>query len=363
MKFLYYSPISWPHLNERPSSFPHTNELYNHEQGVKLYNDSLELFQYAETVGFDWLGVGEEHMSVYGVVPNPCLIAAVLSRLTTHAKICILGNPLPILNPLRVAEEYAMIDVLSNGRLVAGFPRGVPQNYNAYNMNFEDSKEQLREAVCFVVRAWQEKGPFDWASKHYKFTNVSIWPQPKKMPDIVFSSKSKESISLAVQHKGILGEVYVKNKKVIEHFKNSVEVYISEAEQAGWKPESDRFLLSVPCFIAHNDKAAKTKANVALSYVSNLISGSFEMEKKLIEDTYYKDVFAMTSPSENLNERISYGGVICGNPETVVKQIRDLMSYLNIGILGLQMQVGNASSSDIKESLYLFGKYIKHETY
>jgi len=364
VKFLYYSPIPWPHLKERLPSFPHSNEAYNNEQGVKLYESALELFQYAESVGFDWLGVGEEHMNVYGVVPNPCLIAAALATMTSRAKICVLGNPLPLLNPLRVAEEYAMIDVLSNGRLVAGFPRGVPQNYFAYGMSSENSKAQLREAVSFVLSAWQRKGAFDWEGANYNFKNVSIWPQPKEIPELVFSAKSNESISLAVEHKGVLGELYVKNKSVMEHFLNSIKIYQNEAKQNGWEANQDKFLLNIPCFIAQNDKVAEEKALSALSYVTNVISGSFEAEKSALQEIYYKDVKHIpSSVKESLSERISYGGILCGSPNTVTEQIWALLSKAEIGILGLQMQVGNLNYIDVRESLHLFGKYVKDKIY
>ena len=364
VKFLYYSPIPWPHLKERLPSFPHSNEAYNSEQGAKLYESALELFRYAESVGFDWLGVGEEHMNVYGVVPNPCLIAAAIATSTIRAKICVLGNPLPLLNPLRVAEEYAMIDVLSNGRLVAGFPRGVPQNYVAYGMSSDNSKSQLREAVSFVLSAWQKKGAFDWKGANYNFKNVSIWPQPKEIPELVFSAKSNESISLAVEHKGVLGELYVKNKSVMEHFQSSIKFYQEEAKQNGWIANQDKFLLNIPCFIAQNDKVAEEKATAALSYVTNVISGSFEAEKTALKETYYKDVKHIpSSVQETLSEKISYGGILCGSPTTVTKQIQTLLSNNEIGILGLQMQIGNLSYVEVRESLHLFGKYVKDKIY
>ncbi|OIQ68677.1 alkanal monooxygenase alpha chain [mine drainage metagenome] len=361
MKILYYSPISWQNLDSKPPSFPHSNEYYDPKSGIRQYDEAIELFLYAERVGFDWLGVGEEHMNVYGVVPNPCLIGAALARLTHKAMICILGNPLPLLNPIRVAEEYAMIDILSGGRLVAGFPRGVPQNYAAYGLNSENSMEQLYEAVSFVLNAWKNKGPFDWVSKHYNFSNVSIWPQPTKQPELVFSSKSLESVTLAVEHKGILAELYVKNKTVLEHFIKSKLLYEDLAKKRGWQSDSENFLINVPCFIGSSDETAKEKALSALSYVSNVISGSFEPQKKILEKTYYKDVNASITSGSNelIEDRIEYGGIICGCPSTVIEQILQLKNATGAGILGLQMQIGNITYKEVRESLYLFGKYVK----
>ena len=74
---------------------------------------------YAEHCGFDLVGCNEHHFSPYGLMANPNLIAAALTQRTTTAKIAIFGNLVPLNNPIRIAEEYAMLDVMSDGRLAA----------------------------------------------------------------------------------------------------------------------------------------------------------------------------------------------------------------------------------------------------
>ncbi len=360
MTLLYYSPVSWPHLEGRPPSFPHSNELFSAERGAALYRDSLDLFRLAEDVGFDWLGVGEEHMNAYGVVPNPCLIVAALALVTRRAQLCVMGNPLPLLSPLRVAEEYAMIDILSNGRLVAGFPRGVPQNYAAYGVSYETSRERLIEGIEFVLKAWRHSGPFDWDGKEYQFKNVSIWPRPTKSPDIILSSRSRESVSLAVQHRAIMGEVYVQNKDVLTGFIANTQQYIAEAKRHGWLASSDRFLLSVPCVIARKRETAISRALTAVDYARNALSGSFEQGKLALAASSDKN--AQPSPkhkAETLEERIEYGGVICGDPDEVIDQIKRLQATTGVGVLGLQMQWSNLTCEEVREGLLLFGQYVR----
>ncbi len=357
---LYYSPISWPHLEARPPSFPHSNELFSASKGVALYRDSLDLFRLAEDVGFDWLGVGEEHMNAYGVVPNPCLIAAALAFVTERAQLCVMGNPLPLLSPLRVAEEYAMIDVLSNGRLVAGFPRGVPQNYAAYGVSYETSRDRLSEGIELVLKAWRHPGPFNWDGKEYQFNNVSIWPQPTKSPDIILSSRSPESVSLAVQHRAIMGEVYVQSRDVLTGFIANAQRYTTEAMSHGWRASSDRFLLSVPCVIARTSGTAMSRALASTEYARTILSGSFEQGKLALAAS--ADQKVQPSPKrkvESLEERIEYGGVICGDPDEVIDQIGRLQAATGVGVLGLQMQWANLTSVEVRESLQLFGKYVR----
>jgi alkanesulfonate monooxygenase SsuD/methylene tetrahydromethanopterin reductase-like flavin-dependent oxidoreductase (luciferase family) len=361
MKFLYYSAIPWPHLHERMAAFPHDNSVFDAQQGADLYAESLRLFRAAEDAGFDWLGVGEEHMNAYGVVPNPCLIAASIAARTRHAKIAVLGNPLPILNPLRVAEEYAMLDLISGGRLVAGFPRGVPQNYAAYGFDPANSMAKLTEAVSLVLKAWEAKGPFDWRDEHYTYTNVSIWPQPMGRPDLVFSGRSNESIALAVRHKAIIGELYVKNALVMDHFAQSVEEYGNLARAAGWEAGPDRFLLSVPCVIAAHESDARAVAGEALEYQTEKLTGTFEAQKAAVQDTYYGPTSAglQRRSVDDLDTKISYGGIICGSPASAVDQIKCLAARTGVGTVGLQMQFGNLSEAVVRRSLRLFGDVVR----
>jgi alkanesulfonate monooxygenase SsuD/methylene tetrahydromethanopterin reductase-like flavin-dependent oxidoreductase (luciferase family) len=360
VKLLYYSPLSWPYLDARCTSFPHSNELFDATEGVRLYRESLALFQLAETVGFDWLGIGEEHMNAYGVVPNPCLIASALAPITERAALCILGNPLPLLNPLRVAEEYAMVDVLSGGRLVAGFPRGVPQNFASYGIDPADSKARLAEAIELVLKAWTHRGPFDWADEYYRFSQVSIWPQPTALPDIVLSCKSPESVALAVRHHAVMAEIYVKDRHVLEHFVESRSAYGAAAQAAGWEAAPDRFLISVPCVIAPTSAQAQERAHGAAVYAREYISGSFEQGKKAVRHAYDSAAERLPEASmESVTDRIAYGGIICGDPATALEQIIALQERTAAGIVGLQMQWGDLPSQAVAESLRLFGDHVR----
>ena len=360
MKLLFYSPVSWPHLGAPFATFPHSNTAFDPSRGIALYRETLELFRTAEGVGFDWLGVGEEHMNAYGVMPNPCTFLAALAPITTRARLCVLGNPLPLLNPLRVAEEYAMIDMLSGGRLVAGFPRGVPQNYAAYGVDSGDSRERLIEAIDFVIKAWTHPGPFEWSGTHYRFRDVSIWPQPSALPEMVLSSKSPESVALAVRHRAVMAEIYVKNAQFLDHFIANVAGYREAAKMAGWQAGDDRFLVSVPCVVAPTTQTAIAHAETASRYVRDYISGSFEAGKQAVKESYYGATGHLLSVQrESVADRVAYGGLICGDPAAVIDQIQALQARTGAGIIGLQMQWGNLPSAVVGRSLELFGRHVR----
>ncbi|HYA34458.1 MAG TPA: LLM class flavin-dependent oxidoreductase, partial [Candidatus Binataceae bacterium] len=100
-------------------------KLYDPKLGHRLYNDYLDQLEFADRMGFDGLGVNEHHQNAYGMMPSPNIMAASLARRTRNANLVVLGNSIALYNPpIRVAEEFAMLDVISGGRLIAGFPVG-----------------------------------------------------------------------------------------------------------------------------------------------------------------------------------------------------------------------------------------------
>ena len=132
--------MPWTDLTEAPTEWPAPNAAFNGERGTELYDAYISAMAYAEECGFDWVAANEHHYSPYSLMANCNLVGAALTQRTKNVKLAMLGNLLPLLNPIRVAEEYAMLDVMSGGRLVAGFVRGIPHEYIAYNVDPSQSR-------------------------------------------------------------------------------------------------------------------------------------------------------------------------------------------------------------------------------
>ena len=167
MQFFYFHLMPWPHL---PRDFDRAydsawvtlpNRLYDPQRGHQLYNEYLDELEHAERLGFDGLCVNEHHQNAYGTMPSPNLMAAALVRRTTRAKLAILGNAIGLRDhPLRVAEEIAMLDVMSGGRVISGFVRGIGCEHLSLGINPTYSRERFYEAHDLILRAWTEPGPF-----------------------------------------------------------------------------------------------------------------------------------------------------------------------------------------------------------
>jgi alkanesulfonate monooxygenase SsuD/methylene tetrahydromethanopterin reductase-like flavin-dependent oxidoreductase (luciferase family) len=121
----------------------------------------------ADQLGFDGICLNEHHQNAYGMMPSPNIMAACLARRTSRAKLVILGNLLTLYDhPLRIAEEIAMLDVVSGGRVVSGQVVGTGNEFFSYNVNPTCARERFREAHELIIKAWTEPGPFAWEGEH-----------------------------------------------------------------------------------------------------------------------------------------------------------------------------------------------------
>ena len=89
----------------------------------------------------------------------------------------MLGNLMPLHNPLRIAEELAMADTMSRGRILSGFARGVPREYNVYGVPMAESRARFEEAVEIILKAWTEP-KFSHEGKYWSYKDIAIWPRP-----------------------------------------------------------------------------------------------------------------------------------------------------------------------------------------
>jgi alkanesulfonate monooxygenase SsuD/methylene tetrahydromethanopterin reductase-like flavin-dependent oxidoreductase (luciferase family) len=158
--------------------------LFDPHVAHHAYNDYIDELEHAARLGFDGVGVNEHHANAYGLMPSPNIVAAALARTCPDAAIVLLGDSVALYNPpLRVAEELAMLDCITGGRVVAGFPVGTPMDtVFAYGQNPLTLRERYHEAVELIRRAWTEPGVFTFNGRFNKLRYVNCWPRPVQRP-------------------------------------------------------------------------------------------------------------------------------------------------------------------------------------
>jgi alkanesulfonate monooxygenase SsuD/methylene tetrahydromethanopterin reductase-like flavin-dependent oxidoreductase (luciferase family) len=182
--------------------YPLSKKYFKADVAVRTYAEHLDAWELLDKLGYDGVGFNEHHTSPYGLMNSPNLMAASAAQRTKNIKLLIYGNLLPLHEPLRLAEELAMLDCLSNGRLISGFARGIPREYNVHNVKHSESRARFEEAYDIIMKAWTED-VFSYEGQFWSYHDVAIWPRPVQQPaPPVWTpiSSSKESIEWAAAH-------------------------------------------------------------------------------------------------------------------------------------------------------------------
>ncbi|HSR24102.1 MAG TPA: LLM class flavin-dependent oxidoreductase, partial [Candidatus Eisenbacteria bacterium] len=245
-----------PYLGEAErGTWPVPTRTYSAEVAGRSMEAALEQYQLADELGFDWVTLAEHHFAPLSLTPNPMVMAGAVTQRVRRAKIALLGATIPILNPVRVAEEFAMLDTLSGGRVVAGMLRGTANEYVTYDVNPAESWGRFEEAMELIIRAWTEPLPFGWQGRHYQFRSVSIWPRPVQQPHppIYMSGSSPEAGEFAARRRVRLGFAFT----TVPLARAAVAHYRRCAAAHGWEPAPDDVLYRVTAHVADSDEQAQ----------------------------------------------------------------------------------------------------------
>ena len=186
MKFGYFT-LSDNHYNN------------NIRSANEFVADIIDEAVYAETVGLHSAWIGEHHFSTLGVLSCPDLVLANVAAQTRHIRLAPAVTVLPLHHPIRVAEQWATLDLMSGGRVDFAAGRGYDRReYGPFKVSFEDNQAIFEEGMEVVQRLWSSDGPISHHGQHYRFDNVAITPKPVQRPIPAYvASFSQPSIELA----------------------------------------------------------------------------------------------------------------------------------------------------------------------
>jgi len=340
MKAALFSPCTYAGPTAS-SGWPVPTTVYSSAVAQQTFQTAIEQSRLAEDVGFDWVTVAEHHFTPFCITPNPMVLAGALTQVVKRAKIALLGANIPILNPVRVAEEFAMLDVMSGGRLVAGMLRGTPNEYVTYNINPAESRARFQEALQLIRMAWTEPEPFGWQGRYWQYKSISIWPRPMQQPHppLYMSGSSPESGEFAAKNRIGLGFAVTSlplASKASRHYR-------AQAAIAGWTPHAHDIIYRIPCYVAGtDDEAMDDLAAAAAAAVPRSVSLALSQgaESAIAGAGYYGRDEAQRGRvaalfASGTRERIEQGQLLLGGPRTVVAQIRRIHEEVGAGVLDL----------------------------
>lgn len=318
---------------------------------------TIAQFRLGDELGFDWVTTAEHHFAPFSMTPNPMVMAASLVNVVKNAKIAILGPDIPITDPVRIAEELAMIDTMCGGRAVAGLMRGSVNEYVTYNVNPAESRARFEEALQLIRMCWTETQPFGWQGRFYEYRTICVWPRPvqKPHPPIYISAASPESGEFAARLGLGVGFAFT----TVQRAAAAAAYYREQSRKDGWEATPDHVVYRLAMHVAETDEQAMADMEEAAGVLPSvgLSMRNPSIEHAAAQAGYYgRDVEGQRARLHSrgaLKDRIERGQILVGCPETVIGQVARIKEILGAGILDLVVtaQLGDRTMRSIE----LFG--------
>ena len=360
-----------PATYEGPAWVTCPNELYDPARGHELYNRYIDELVYAEQCGFDGVCVNEHHCNAYGNMPSPNLIASILARQTKRVRIAVVGNALPLYNPpTRVAEEFAMIDVISGGRLVAGLVVGGGPEYYSNGLNPAEARGRFYEAADLIIAAWTKPGPFEFNGKYYKMRYVNPWPRPvqKPHPPIwIPGAGSLETMEYVAKRRWAYMGIPYFHKRV---FKRNFDFFDEACAKEGYTARPDQKGWLVPVYVAETDAKARAEYEPHVWHFAkkllpgiNIAPPGYTSARSAVKIVGTFADFMLNIETWKEIEDGDY--VICGSPATVRQKLVELAKWMGVGNILTLCQLATLPADLTRKSMDLFASdvmpYLRRE--
>ena len=352
--------------------YPLSSRHFKPEVAVRTYAEHLDAWEEIDRLGYDGLGFNEHHCSPYGLMNSPNLMAASAAQRTKRCKLLIYGNLLPLHEPLRLAEELAMLDCLSNGRLISGFARGIPREYQVHNVPLSDSRARFEEAFEIVTKAWTED-IFSYEGRFWSYKDVALWPRPVQQPRPEIWTpvvSSKESIEFAARNDiritpglapgGLQDDIIAHYAKCLashgrritpDHLSIGVSAYVADSKEAAIR-ECGPYLLYFNRTLFSHGNFTETAIQRETGYSTASSTDYVRAENLRAAEFNRGDFRNMTmADMERLADRMPWG-----TPQDVADKIIRLANHTGAGTVQVNFNRGAMPQEMFLEQIRRFAR-------
>jgi alkanesulfonate monooxygenase SsuD/methylene tetrahydromethanopterin reductase-like flavin-dependent oxidoreductase (luciferase family) len=354
--------------------YPLPGHRFDREVGARTYEEHLEAWAEMDRLGFDGVGLNEHHTTAHSLMNSPNMMAAAGAQRTKNLKFLMLGNLLPLHNPLRIAEELAMADCLSRGRILSGFARGVPREYGVYGVPMAESRARFEEAVDIILKAWTED-VFSYEGKFWSYKDISIWPRPYARPYppvwIPFTG-SKETIEWAGKHdfsavipalkRGVLEDItgyFAKAKARHGHRLTPdqlclfTDVYVAPDKDTALREYGDNFLYFNQTLWHHGSLGEKSVTKSS-GYVASSSYDYVRPENRADIELDREKIRLMTR--SDLEARVHSGGLAWGSGKEIADQLIEKAEHAGANAWVLNLNLGALPHAMFMEQIRRFAR-------
>ncbi len=317
---------------------------------ARAFDDSLAQVTAAEDLGYDAVWLAELHFQKErSVLSSPLVVGATIAGRTKHVKIGFAVQVLPLIHPLRLAEDVATLDQVSKGRLDFGVGRsGLPGHYTGFNIPYEESQDRFDETLEILLKAWTEE-QFTYEGKYFQFHDVCAIPKPyqKPHPPLRVAATSEESYA-AVGRRGLPIFLAVRTSSISE-LERYVGAYHAAWRQAG-HPGRGEVAAILPVYVAPTDRRARAETEASAMHFYRSVGDALRV-----------------GPRRETGERLrgmSFDQVlkdfaVYGTPQYVAERLEELRAAIGFTKLAVWMNVGSRIPQErVLASMRLFAERV-----
>ena len=328
----------------------------------EVFKYELEMIQYAEDLGYDGVWIAEHHFRDYGICPNIMPFAGFVAARTTKIKIGSAVVVLPFHNPLRAAEDAALVDLLSGGRLMYGFGRGYQSiEFHGFDLSLNEARERTDEAIDIMRLAWTQDH-FDYDGKYTKVENVNVLPKPvqKPHPPMWTASVSPETVG----HYAKKGIPFITDPiATFSRLKKASDEWRRVAAEHGHDVSDTNFGTLRGLIIAETEKEARKIAERARDSqkddrITNLQSAPIEKTGEFAAGYYYWKDRYLNKNSELTTDFFWDRMWVAGDPDRCIQVVKNIE---DMGFKHVLFTLGHAphvSMEENKRRLKLFAEAV-----
>ena len=323
----------------------------------QAYEELLGQIEFTERIGFDEAWFAEHHHSDYGMLASPNLIIAALSRRTERLRFGNLVSVLPLYDPMRLAEECAMLDILTGGRLNVGLGRGVPKDDMKHRLDRETAQARFEEGIEILLRAWSG-ATFSFSGKAWAYDEISCRPQPlqKPHPPIYYGATAPESAAMVARR----GWNLALSRQPLVNCAAAISRYRAErAQHANLKGPGDAIMVR-DVYVADSDEQAWREAAPELMRFWQLATDNVWRGDALTDDDLkrYTERYVYYPGGLTVKRLDEWGTSLIGSPQSVIKKARVMIETAKPDSLVGMFQFGGLKHEQVMHSLELFGSKI-----
>lgn len=329
---------------------------------ARTYSEILEQADYAEELGFDSVWLAEHHRSEFGTMPRPAVMAAAIAERTARMRIGVGVSILPFDNPVRVAEDWAMVDVLSGGRLNFGAGRGYqPREFEVMRADPNASREVFAEALDVILGLWNADGLFTYKGEHFEFTDIEIYPKPVQQPIPVWvAAVSPATFKLAASRD--LQVITGPGLQILDELKEGNIEAARILIAGGRDPASIDFPMHVVIHLHETREAALQSFEGPIEWYFDQLNrdGIHPAHARTPArgyETYIESAKRMQG-APTLEGAVQAGIALVGDPEDARARVRELRDEIGLKQLLCVFNIGDITHEDVLRTMKLWAEEV-----